>query len=133
MKPPEEIILKFRSDRNASIYCFAIDKNIEIIQLFPNKYFNEAKGKNVLKRGKWHNLPDDDWEFGFFAEPPADKTLIKCFAATRDIRKDLVRELRGLSFNPVPKKFSRRLVEIFAEVPRVAISEASVLLTTINE
>ncbi len=130
--PREKITLRFKTGRNASIYCFAIDKRLSVIQIFPNKFFNKSKTKNKLKQGKWHNIPNQNWSFDIFAEPPAGKDLVKCFAATRNITKDLPRALRGLTFSPVPKAIAQKLVEIFGKVPRVAIAEASVLLTTIK-
>ena len=132
-KSPEKITLKFRVSKNASIYCFSVDKNLSVVQIFPNMFFNKSNFKNMVKYGKWHNIPDKKWTFNLLAEPPAGKDLIKCFAATRDIRRDLPRSLRGTSFDPIAGRTAQRLVEIFSRIPRVAISEQSILLTTVNE
>ena len=55
--------------------------------------------------------------------------LIKCFATSRDVTSELPRDLQGRSNSPLPLKMLRNLSPIFQQLPNVAISEASFIMT----
>ena len=62
------------------------------------------------------------------AGPPGNE-LIKCFAASRDVTSELPKELRGLSDDALPQNMVGSLPSRFQQLPDVAISEASFIVT----
>ena len=62
------------------------------------------------------------------AGPPGNE-LIKCFAASRDVTSELPRELRGLSDDALPQNMVENLPSRFQQLPDVAISEQSFIMT----
>ena len=62
------------------------------------------------------------------AGPPGNE-LIKCFAASSDVTSELPKELRGLSDDALPQNIVGSLPSRFQQLPNVAISEASFIMT----
>ena len=125
----ETLELILRIEKKAWVYCYYFQADRKVIQILPNPYF-----KQPLFRGKIAYALSDPKivPFSLKIEPPVGRELLKCFAASRDITKELPKPLQGRTLKPLPKKSVDRLVASFRAIPRTRISEASLVLTILN-
>ena len=114
-----------RLDRDAWLYCFYRQADGKMLKIIPNRYHENA----FIKGGQVHTIPGQRLPFDLNIGEPAGIELIKCFAVSRDISKDLPRELRSLDFSVLPDGMDFRLPAIFRRMRGVLISEGSVVIT----
>ncbi len=132
----DNLKLKISLDRDAWIYCFNFSTNKKLYQLFPNPHFNKTHKEPRLKGGADITMPDEGhnlFPYDFQVTGPLGNELIKCLAASRDVTAELPKALRGLSSDALPKKLLYSLSSIFQQLPDVAISEASFVMTISHE
>ena len=126
----ETMQLLVRLDREAWLYCFYRDAKENMIQILPNseywKYFNQPRfAGDVL-----HKIPAErGFGFQFTFTPPEGHELVKCFAVSRDVTKELPRELQGRSLSPLPRELATQITQIFQGLRDTAVSEASFVVT----
>ena len=125
----ENLELILRTEKKAWIYCYYFQADGKVIQILPNPYFKSPlfRGKIVYKLSDPKIVP-----FSLKIEPPVGRELLKCFAASRDITKELPKPLRDRTLKPLPKRSVDRLIASFRTIPRTRISEASLVLTILN-
>ena len=125
----ETLELILRIEKKAWVYCYYFQADRKVIQILPNPYF-----KQPLFRGKIAYALSDPKivPFSLKIEPPVGRELLKCFAASRDITKELPKPLRDRTLKPLPKRSVDRLIASFRTIPRTRISEASLVLTILN-
>mgnify|MGYP001410277513 CR=1 FL=1 len=129
----ENLKLKILLGHDAWVYCFDYSPDGKVYQLFPNPLFWDKYKEPRLGGGVPIMIPDENNEqlFPFKLEvagPPGNE-LIKCFAASRDVTSELPKELRGLSDDALPQNMVENLPSRFQQLPDVAISEQSFIMT----
>ena len=122
--------LLIRLDRTAWVYCFYRDAVGSTVQIFPNPHFWQNHKQPSFEGGVLHTMPDDQrFNFDFVVSPPTGQELVKCFAVSRDVTSDLPPALRGNTLKPMARDLGMRLSPTFRELPDVAVSEASFVVT----
>ena len=128
----ENLKLKILLGHDAWVYCFDYSPDGKVYQLFPNPPFWDKHKEPRLGGGVPIMMPDEKKELFPYklvvAGPPGNE-LIKCFAASRDVTSELPKELRGLSDNALPQNMVENLPSRFQQLPDVAISEQSFIMT----
>lgn len=129
--PGEELVVYFRTDRRAWLYCFYIDSEGAVTEVLPNMFEKDFAQGHMLSPYVLHALPDprrDPFTFRIDASTLGEERL-KCLATTRDVTKDLPPVLRGQSFDPIPAQTAAEIDTIFAGLSDVEIAGASVTVT----
>jgi len=131
----ENLKLKILLGHDAWVYCFDYSSDGKVYQLFPNPLFWNKHKEPRLGGGVPIMIPDEKEELFPYklvvAGPPGNE-LIKCFAASRDVTSELPKELRGLSNDALPQNIVGGLPSRFQQLPDVAISEASFIMTILE-
>ena len=126
----EKLDLLIRLGRDAWVYCFYRQENGETTQIFPNPHFWLKFREPKLPGGKLHTIPGPDiFPFEFVLREPAGLELVKCFAVSRDVTRELPNEFRGTTLSSLPQGSDMRLSSVFRRLPDVTLSEASVAVT----
>jgi hypothetical protein len=129
----EKMKINIRTANDAWLYCFYHQADGNIIQIFPNPHFWKKHKSPRLASGIDHSFPDPKlFPFGLDVRKPIGTELIKCFAANRDVTKELPQKLRGKSLEPMAKNSLDNLSELFRTLPRTSISEASLVVTVVK-
>ena len=124
----EKINLMIRLDRDAWVYCFYRQSDASLIQIFPNPHMQLIVPR--LTGGTLHTIPGEKtFPFNFRLTEPLGYELLKCFATSRDVTSELPKFLRGVSLDPLPSGSDHRLSGVFRDLPNVAVSEQSLLVT----
>lgn len=127
-KVGEKLNLLIRLDREAWLYCFYRQSDASMIQIFPNPHMRLVEPR--LAGGVVHTLPGETtFPFDFKLTEPLGYELLKCFATSRNVTKELPKFLRGANLNPLPPGTEHRLPGIFRGLPDVAVSEESLVVT----
>ena len=121
----EKLDLLVRLDRDAWMYCFYRQADGKMLKILPNQYYEDA----FIEGGPVHTIPGPRLPFDLNIGEPAGIELVKCFATSRDVSKDLPEELRSMDFPVLPDGMDFRLPAIFRRLRDVAISESSVVIT----
>ncbi len=80
-----------------------------------------AGGKNL-------HIPGPSMRFDWFVEPPTGIEILKCFAFDRDIGDELPRLVQILDFKPLPYRSLADLNRVLRTIPRVGITENSMVV-----
>ena len=129
----EQVKLKMRVSEDTWMYCFYHQANGEIIQIFPNPHFWKRQSSPMLVRNKWHKIPDKKlFPFALEITKPAGVELIKCFGSSRDITRELPRNLRGRSLSPMAKDVLNNASKLFSNFSKSSVAEASIVITVIE-
>lgn len=67
--------------------------------------------------------------FDFVVAKPAGTEAVRCFAADKALDKVLPKEMAEARFGPIGVKNERELLKIFRSLEKVAISEATLIVT----
>ena len=127
-KVGEKINLLIRLDKDAWIYCFYRQSDASMIQIFPNPHMRLSEPR--LAGGSLHTLPGEKmFPFDFRLTEPFGYELLKCFATSRNVTKELPKFLRGTNLDPLPSGTEHRLSSIFRNLSNVAVSEESLVVT----
>ena len=115
---------------NSPLYCFYLQSSGELLKIYPNGFVTPA----ALAGGRLHTIPgpifpSEIYPFEFTFTEPAGVELVKCFAATRDLTRDLPEPLRRLGVAPLPAGMTNRLRDAFARARGAEVSEASLVIT----
>ena len=125
----EKLKLKMRVSENIWMYCFYVQANGQIIQIFPNPPFWRLQKSPMLKRNKWHQMPDPKlFPFVLTATKPIGIELIKCFATSRDVTGELPKTFRGNSLAPMSKNVLNKASTLFGSLEDVSVAEASLVI-----
>ena len=126
----EKLNLLIRTDRDAWVYCFYLQADGNMIQIFPNPHYWTVFEEPLLQGNRLHTIPGETtFPFDLVLGEPAGMELIKCFATTRDVTNDLPQELQGRSLDPRPKSIEARLSKIFRDLRDAGTTEASLVIT----
>ncbi len=126
----EKLDLLIRVSRDAWLYCFYLQSSGELLKIYPNGFATPA----ALAGGRLHTIPGSNFPSGIYPfeltlTEPAGVELIKCFASTRDVIKDLPEPLRRPEVAPLPAGMASRLRDAFARARGAEVSEASLVIT----
>ncbi len=122
----DKLDLTMRTDRDAWIYCYYSQVDGKILPIFPNPKFSEPR----LAGGVVHHVPGQTtYPFDLVLSEPTGIELIKCFAVSRDVTSELPEALRGRTWEPIAPDLAARIPRIFRDLPKAAISEASLVVT----
>lgn len=126
-RPGEELTLSARTSREAWVWCFYVDAGGVTTTVLPNPHRKSGIG-NRLAAGEAQTLPDpklDPFKFVFTADTLGEE-IFRCFATSRDVRKDLPASFFPDPIAPIPAEEAGRLTDVFMKLPDVEIGEASV-------
>ena len=126
-RPGEDLTLSARASREAWVWCFYVDAGGVTTTVLPNPHRKSGMG-NHLAAGEVQTLPDpkfDPFRFVFTADTLGEE-IFRCFATSRDVRKDLPASFFPDPIAPIPAEEAGRLADLFMKLPDVEIGEASV-------
>jgi len=119
-----------RLDRKAWVYCFYRDAAGATVQILPNPQYWKKFTQPSFDGGVLYTVPNDQmFNFEFIVSPPIGQELVKCFAVSRDVTAELPQALQGKTLAPLPRDLGMRLSPTFRQLPDVAVSEASFVIT----
>ncbi len=124
----EKLNLLIEVNQDAWLYCFYLQSTGELFKIYPNNHGKPA----VLAGKRLHTIPGKMFPFDFTITEPIGVDLVKCFASTRDVLKELPEPLQRLAVEPLPVGMSQRLREAFARPRDAGVSEASLVVNVIR-
>jgi hypothetical protein len=83
----------------------------------------------VVRGHQLNTIPDQNYPFDFDITEPPGTELVKCFAADRDVARDLPAELMSFEPRPLPEGMDTRLPGTFRAVRGAEMTEASLVIT----
>jgi hypothetical protein len=128
----DKLKLVISLDSDAWVYCFNFSTDNKLYQLFPNPHYWKKHKEPRFAGGVPITMPDENYElypYDFKVVEPPGNELVKCFAASRNVTSELPQYLQGRTNEALPKNIARNLSSIFQQLPDVAISEASFIMT----
>jgi hypothetical protein len=126
----DKINLVIRTDRDAWIYCFYSQADGKILQILPNPAMWKQASEPRLDGGVVHRVPGDStYPFDLVLSEPPGLELIKCFAFSRDVTLELPVVLQGRAWAPIEPAVVGQMSKIFQDLPKTAVSEASLVVT----
>jgi len=128
----DKLKLVISLDSDAWVYCFNFSTDNKLYQLFPNPHYWKKHKEPHFAGGVPITMPDKNYElypYDFKVVEPPGNELVKCFAASRNVTSELPQYLQGRTNEALPKNIARNLSSIFQQLPDVAISEASFIMT----
>lgn len=129
-RPGEELTLVARSSRDAWIWCFYVDSAGTVSTVLPNPY-RRTPDANRLAAGAPQSLPDpklDPFRFVFNADTTGEE-FVRCYATSRDVRKDLPTAFFPDPLGPVPGLDAAGLDLAFARLLDVDVGSAEVTIS----
>ena len=124
----ENLHLLVQTNRSAWLYCFYVQADGSVIRIFPNKYRRDARitGETLQK------IPGDylPFDFPFIGNPGIE--LVKCFATTRDVERDMPLVFGYPAFSPLSIDLAAQVPIVFRKIPGVGVSEASLVITLVE-
>ncbi|MCZ6772840.1 MAG: DUF4384 domain-containing protein [Proteobacteria bacterium] len=128
----DKLDLTMRTDRDAWIYCYYSQVDGKILPILPNpEFWKQASGPRFAG-GVVHHVPGQStYPFDLVLSEPTGIELIKCFAVSRDVTPELPEALRGRTWAPIEPNLAAQIPQIFRNLPKAAISEASLVVTVI--
>ncbi len=130
-KVGDELQLLIRAGQPAWLYCFYIDSKGQILPIFPVPSKLADERSNKLVANTLLKLPDpseDSFRFRINADSLGEE-LVSCFAANRDIRRDLPDSLFPEQLTPVTFLTLEKLRELFRDIKNAQIAESLVTVT----
>jgi hypothetical protein len=124
----DKLVLDIQADRDAWLYCFYRQSDRVWFRIFPNRYHKDAR----IPGGRALSIPDERYGFDLNVTEPAGIDLVKCFATSRDVMRQLPRAWRSEDFTPLPAGLDFKLVGAFRDIPEIAVSEASLVVTVVK-
>ena len=128
----DKLKLVISLDSDAWVYCFNFSTDNKLYQLFPNPHYWKKHKEPHFAGGVPITMPDKNYElypYDFKVVEPPGNELVKCFAASRNVTSELPQYLQGRTNEALPKNIARNLSSMFQQLPDVAISEASFIMT----
>lgn len=126
----DKLDLTMRTDRDAWIYCYYSQVDGKILPILPNPEFWKQASEPRLAGGVVHRVPGQaTYPFDLVLSEPTGIELIKCFAVSRDVTPELPEALRGRTWAPIAPDLAAQISRIFRDLPKAAISEASLVVT----
>lgn len=107
----EPVLLSVMPTRNAHVYCYLQDENLQISRFFPNRFRKDSR----VEAGRGLQLPGA-MRFEIRMNPRAKPETVSCFATERDIMADLPGSFAGVDFEPLPIASLEQLREAFVTV-----------------
>jgi hypothetical protein len=107
----EPVLLSVMPTRNAHVYCYLQDENLQISRFFPNRFRKDSR----VEAGRGLQLPGA-MRFEIRMNPRAKPETVSCFATKRDIMADLPGSFAGVDFEPLPIASLEQLREAFVTV-----------------
>ena len=130
----ENLDLLLRVGTEAWVYCFYHQADGKIIQILPNPHFWKRFNAPRFDAAKVHTIPGKTFfPFDLTITLPTGRELVKCYAAARDVTKDLPDRFRGLSLSPMSSKDASVLSSTFRQLPYAAVNEASLVITVLEK
>ncbi len=124
----DKLVLNIQADRDAWLYCFYRQSDRVWFRIFPNRYHKNAR----IPGGRALSIPDERYGFDLKFTEPAGIELVKCFATSRDVMQELPQTWRTGDFTPLPAGLGFKLVGTFRNIPEIAVSEASLVVTVVK-
>ncbi len=121
----DKLNLLVQLESDAWLYCFYRQADGRMLKIIPNQFHREA----LVKSGRVLTLPGQIMPFDLNIGEPPGIELVKCFALSRDVTRDLPDELQAMDFAFLPEGMDFRLPTIFRELEDVTLSEASIVIT----
>ena len=126
----DKLELTMQTDRDAWIYCYYSQVDGKILPILPNPEFWKQASEPRLAGGVVHHVPGQTtYPFDLILSEPTGIELIKCFAVSRDVTSELPEALRGRTWAPIAPNLAAQISRIFRDLPKAAISEASLVVT----
>ena len=107
----EPVLLNVMPTRNAHVYCYLQDENLQISRFFPNRFRKDSR----VEAGRGLQLPGA-MRFEIRMNPRGRQETVSCFATERDVMPDLPGTFAGTDFEPLPIVSLEQLREAFVTV-----------------
>lgn len=107
----EPVLLSVMPTRNAHVYCYLQDENLQISRFFPNRFRKDSR----VEAGRGLQLPGA-MRFEIRMNPRGKQETVSCFATERDVMPDLPGTFAGTDFEPLPIVSLEQLREAFVTV-----------------
>jgi hypothetical protein len=124
----EHLNLAIRTDRNVWLYCYYLQQDGAVFQIFPNPKHKDPR----ISGGPWHTIPGKTeglgYDFILQILPPIKPELVKCFAVGEDISSRLPPEFDQDKWGPLPDNMKYDLPSLFRRMGDVVMTEASLVI-----
>jgi hypothetical protein len=107
----EAVQLSVMPTRNAHVYCYLQDENLQIVRFFPNRFRKDSR----VEAGRGLQLPGA-MRFEIRMNPSGKQETVSCFATERDVMSDLPAGIAGVDFEPLPIASLEQLRAAFVAV-----------------
>jgi hypothetical protein len=121
----ENMVLLVRLGEESFLDCFYRQVDGKTMKIFPNRY---SPSNRVQPRSQIE-IPGGTMPFAFQVQEPEGVERVKCFAADRDLSKQLPPEIGAQDLAVLSAAAADRLSEIYRAVPKAKISEATMVVT----
>lgn len=121
----EKMVLLVRLDQDAYLHCFYRSAAGETMRIFPNRFHPSAR----LAGGAVQRIPSASLPFEFEISPPTGAEGVKCLALDRDPSRELPTDIAAKDLEPLPKALAERISDSYRRIPRLKVSEASLIVT----
>lgn len=126
----DNLDLLMRLEEDSWAYCFYHQADGKVIQILPNPPFWQMLAQPLFAKHKAHVMPGKTtFPFDLTFVPPVGRELVKCFAVSRNVTKELPPALQGRSLEPLPKNMVKGLSRRFRQLPHAGVVEASLVIT----
>ena len=126
----DEVTLVIDLARPGWLYCFYRYADGRTFKILPNERHVDTR----LDGPSRHLIPGPLFggDYALTVREPPGLEIMKCFATTRDVGRDLPQEIQALKFKPLPGGTDVKLRSIFRAVPGAGVSEASMVVTVVR-
>ena len=126
----EPVQLSVRTNRNAYVYCYAIQNNGVVVPLFP---IDGSRGPGLAANSELR-VPGERWPGELEAVPPPGEDLVRCYGTDRDVTDRLPDTVVPFAHVPVPAEQAGRLGELFSALAsaggiELAVAEVRVVVS----
>lgn len=120
----EKLFLLIQTNRDAYLYCYYRQSDNKWFKIFPNQYHAKAR----IEGNTMHTIPGNSYEFDWNVTEPVGIDLVKCFATTRDVSKELPRYLASNAFEPLPDGMDFKIAQDFQRLTKAGVTEESLIV-----
>ena len=120
----EKLFLLIQANRDAYLYCYYRQSDNRWFKIFPNQFHKKAR----IEGNTMHTIPGDSYEFDWNVTEPVGIDLVKCFATTRDVSKELPRHLASNAFEPLPDGMDFKIAREFQRLTMAGVTEESLIV-----